>query len=220
MRYQTIRPTRSSGIWIKLILLLSLFCATSNKVSAILMVTQSDVQETNDCYITKFRITNTSSVYVFRTVELISFDLYELSCEIADLGTGYNWQDIWDAFSVDITAPPDGEVFNGWTVSKDMYANGRFSMNHDSAGYDIWTSDEESNEMTLALSIEKKYFGPNYKLSINPNEIYCGGISVFMEDDGIAGYHDTCGFKVVAVPEPATLALLGLGGSILRKRKR
>jgi formylglycine-generating enzyme required for sulfatase activity len=33
------------------------------------------------------------------------------------------------------------------------------------------------------------------------------------------GVHDSIGFRVASVPEPCSLALLGLGGLILRKRK-
>ncbi len=213
MDYQTMR---SSGIFLGLILL-GLFCATSAKALALITVTQSEVQEADDCYVTTFQVMNTSPDIVYDSAEY-SFDLVELSSDIADLGIGYTWQEVWDAFSVDLTGSPEGEIFNGWTVSKDMDGNGRFSMTHGPDGYDIWTTDEDYNELVFTLSIEKKYFGPNHKLAMNPYEICGPGIAVITEDDELI-QHDTYGFKVVAAPEPATCILLGLGGLMLRRRR-
>ena len=57
--------------------------------------------------------------------------------------------------------------------------------------------------------------------------IFPAGADAKIYGDGVHGnvqatYHtsgDAAGYTVVAVPEPATIAMLGLGGLLLRKRK-
>lgn len=150
-----------------------------------------------------------NSMINFTNGTVIGSLLSENNSNIKMLGGSVNGATVWDNASISISG---GIVANGLSTNQNgtIYLQGSgFEIDGQSLSY----GDKLSNFGSLVLNGRYDYFTGTITGTLSDGSNLNCDFRIFNLED-LAGTGD-----IIIIPEPATMALLGVGGLLIRKRK-